>query len=251
MSERAKQGMALFLGKALCVKCHDGPHFTDNGFHNLGIPGSDEGRAKVVSLASMKGAFKTSTLRDVALTAPYFHDGSAATLEAVVEHYDKGGVAKDNLDPDVKPLGLTPEENAALVEFMKALTGRPIEVTAPAVPATNPDAVDLNALMHSIDEVLARVEKARAASDGKDWTAARAGVVDLLALAERIRPDQKLAGAARLDFSNRAGVLVVAMRRLDAAVQASDAGGAAAAYGLVRGRCQECHDVFRPEGGRK
>jgi cytochrome c peroxidase len=70
----------------------------------------------------MKGAFKTPTLRDIERTAPYFHDGSAATLMDVVEHYNQGGVVKTNLSPSMKELQLSPQEKADLVAFMKALS---------------------------------------------------------------------------------------------------------------------------------
>jgi len=121
------RGFALFLGKANCVACHSGPNFTDNGFHNVGLAsgaaqGADPGRFKQRPVALMKGAFKTPTLRDVALTAPYFHDGSAHTLTEVVEHYDGGGTASPSLSPNMKPLGLSAAEKEDLVAFLRALT---------------------------------------------------------------------------------------------------------------------------------
>jgi cytochrome c peroxidase len=121
------RGFTLFLGKANCVACHSGPNFTDNGFHNVGLAsgaaeGADPGRFKQRPVALMKGAFKTPTLRDVALTAPYFHDGSAQTLMEVVEHYDSGGTASPSLSPNMKPLGLSAAEKEDLVAFLRALT---------------------------------------------------------------------------------------------------------------------------------
>ena len=82
----------------------------------------------------MKGAFKTPTLRDIALTAPYFHDGSAKTLLAVVEHYAKGGEVKINLSPNMKPLNLTQQEKEDLVAFMQALTSAQRPVVLPVLP---------------------------------------------------------------------------------------------------------------------
>ena len=121
-----------------CANCHGGPNFTDNGYHNIGlkpIDGKvDEGRFAIRALASMKGAFKTPTLRDVALTAPYFHDGSAATLMEAVEHYNRGGDDKGNLSKEIRPLNLNSAEKDALVAFMMALNGRPIVVAIPALP---------------------------------------------------------------------------------------------------------------------
>lgn len=121
-----------------CAKCHGGPNFTDNGYHNIGLRqnagAADEGRFKIKAVASMKGAFKTPTLRDIALTAPYFHDGSATTLMEVVEHYDRGGDDKSNLSKDIRPLNLTKAEKEELVAFMLALSGRPTAVAIPALP---------------------------------------------------------------------------------------------------------------------
>ena len=81
-----------------------------------------------------KGAFKTATLRDIALTAPYMHNGAYRTLEDVIEHYDRGGVNRDNLDPSIKPLGLTAEEKKDLVEFLKTLSGKRVAITVPQPP---------------------------------------------------------------------------------------------------------------------
>jgi cytochrome c peroxidase len=121
-----------------CAKCHGGPNFTDNGYHNIGlkpIEGRvDEGRFKIKAVASMKGAFKTPTLRDIALTAPYFHDGSAATLMEVVEHYSRGGDDRTNLSKDLRPLNLTSAEKDDLVAFLVTLTGRPTAVAIPPLP---------------------------------------------------------------------------------------------------------------------
>ena len=124
-----------------CANCHSGPNFTDNGFHNIGlmpIDGKvDEGRYKIKAIASLKGAFKTPTLRDIALTAPYFHDGSAATLMDVVEHYNRGGDDKTNLSKDVRPLNLSARDKEDLVAFMNALGGRPVSVAIPTLPRSS------------------------------------------------------------------------------------------------------------------
>ncbi len=129
-----------------CAKCHSGPNMTDNGYHNIGIKHADgkadEGRFKIRAVASMKGAFKTPTLRDIALTGPYFHDGSASTLMEVVEHYNRGGDDKSNLSQDVRPLKLSAAEMDELVAFMKTLTGRPTSVVLPVLPQS-PDGLPL------------------------------------------------------------------------------------------------------------
>lgn len=123
--------------KGNCAACHAPPNFTDNGFHNIGlrtVGQADPGRYRIRKVASMLGAFKTPTLRGIELTAPYFRDGSAATLEEVVDHYDRGGEDKTNLSPNMKPLRLTTQEKADLVGFMKALTGKARDVVLPPLP---------------------------------------------------------------------------------------------------------------------
>lgn len=129
MSAQQVRGFALFIdpNKAQCASCHQAPNFTDNGFHNIGLASfgannPDMGRFKQKPVASMKGAFKTPTLRDVSLTAPYFHDGSALLLKDVVEFYAKGGVVKTNLSPNMKPITLSDHDKQDLVAFMQALT---------------------------------------------------------------------------------------------------------------------------------
>ena len=135
------QGFALFVDpkKGNCAACHSGPNFTDNSFHNLGLASygkqdADLGRYAIRPLASMKGAFKTPTVREAANTGPYFHDGSAATLEQVVEHYRKGGDVTSNLSKDMKPLELTPLEVKQIVAFMQALSTPPKPFEMPALP---------------------------------------------------------------------------------------------------------------------
>jgi cytochrome c peroxidase len=124
-----------------CAACHSGPNFTDNGYHNIGIAQAagraDPGRFGVRPLPAMRGAFKTPTLRDVALTAPYFRDGSAATLAEVVEHYDRGGDDKSNLSKDIRPLQLSAAEKEELVAFMLALNGKPSSFALPVLPQPN------------------------------------------------------------------------------------------------------------------
>ncbi len=155
LNESEKRGMVLFglsltlddefrpgvaRQKAKCTLCHTGFNFTDEQFHNLGIgwePGKKEGEAghfKDLGRWAVEpygarydgsiGAFKTPTVRDIENTGPYMHDGSLATLEEVVEHYDKGGTPNPYLDVDMKKLNLTKQEKADVVAFMKALTGQ-------------------------------------------------------------------------------------------------------------------------------
>jgi cytochrome c peroxidase len=138
VSESAVRGMHLFDGKAGCYTCHQPPLFSDQSFHNIGVgmdrPQPDVGRQAVTKNPLDRGKFKTPSLRNVALTWPYFHDGSAATLGDVVEFYDRGGVQNATLDVQIKPLGLTDEEQTDLVAFLQTLTGTPPDIDRPVLP---------------------------------------------------------------------------------------------------------------------
>ncbi|MDH5728344.1 MAG: c-type cytochrome, partial [Gammaproteobacteria bacterium] len=138
MSKSAINGFEVFKGKANCTACHDGFNFSDNGFHNIGLKGNtDEGRFAIKPIKVLKGAFKTPTLRDVALTAPYMHNGEFFTLEEVIEHYNKGGKKVEGLSPNMKPLKLSKNEKKDLIEFLKSLTGKPVKITVPHLPVVN------------------------------------------------------------------------------------------------------------------
>ena len=130
LTPQQKLGLRVFRGKGRCTSCHAGPTFTDERFHNTGVAWNpdeqrilDDGRFLVTGTDSDRGAFKTPTLRDVARTAPYMHDGSVATLADAIEFYDGGGRPNPNLDVDVRPLRLNEAERAALVAFLEALSG--------------------------------------------------------------------------------------------------------------------------------
>lgn len=127
LSEPARRGLALFRGKAGCQVCHDGPLLSDGRFHNTGVSWGrqpmDLGRYEVTGLEPDRGAFRTPSLRDVARTAPYMHDGSLQTLGEVIDVYDRGGRPNPYLDGLLKPLGLTRGEKKDLVAFLKSLTG--------------------------------------------------------------------------------------------------------------------------------
>jgi cytochrome c peroxidase len=118
-----KNGLVLFIAKARCARCHDGPNFTDNKFQNTAVGVNDEGRFAVTKQESDRGAFKTPGIRNVALHAPYMHDGSLATLAAVIDYYDRGGDGKKGKSPFVLKIGLTPEEKQDLLAFLKTLNG--------------------------------------------------------------------------------------------------------------------------------
>jgi cytochrome c peroxidase len=129
MTAEALAGSRLFHGKAHCHHCHQGQNLSDGLFHNLGVGWdgqrfADDGRFLITHIPSDKGAFKTPTLRQIGQTAPYMHDGSLPTLQAVVEFYDRGGNSNPHLDPLIQPRQLTAQEKEALVEFLKCLDGQ-------------------------------------------------------------------------------------------------------------------------------
>ncbi len=167
LSAAARRGMGLFEGKARCILCHDGPLFSDEDYHDLGVPphpafaseplrqialryqhysrGVDEkavyrkadrdlGLYYTTKRPADMGRFRTPSLRELVYTAPYMHDGVFRTLEEVVDFYDRGGGDDPRKDPLVQPLGLSPEEKADLVEFLKSLSGDPIVIEQPTLP---------------------------------------------------------------------------------------------------------------------
>jgi cytochrome c peroxidase len=127
MSAAQVRGMRVFFDKAQCDSCHEGVNFTLNAYANLGVgadkPEPDVGRFAVTKDSADWGAFKTPTLRDIARTAPYMHDGSLLNLHQVVDFYDKGGNPNKNLDKKIKPLHLSQQQKDDLVAFLEALTG--------------------------------------------------------------------------------------------------------------------------------
>ena len=136
ISPSAKRGLALFLGKARCSSCHFGFNFTDERFHNLGIDWDtgrvDLGRYMVSKDPKDIGAFKTPTLREIARTAPYMHDGRFATLRDVVEFYNQGGIKNPHRDPLVLVLNLSEQEKSDIVEFLSTLSGEGWETEPPS-----------------------------------------------------------------------------------------------------------------------
>ena len=158
----AKRGLNVFIGKGVCVLCHGTPHFRDNDFHNLGIPQGElpedtgrfqgvtellanpfngagiysDSRADAAQMLNLleprlehQGEFKTPTLRNVALTAPYFHTGEFLTLASVIEFNNAGGTTNEFAGRNaarVEPLHLSEQEKNDLVEFLETLTGEPL-----------------------------------------------------------------------------------------------------------------------------
>lgn len=139
LSESARRGVKLFQGPARCAHCHKGLNFTNSDFHNLGVPEipgqpPDLGRFEVTGDPKDRGAFKTPTLRNVALTAPYMHNGVFQTLAQVMEFYNQGGNRNANLDILMEPLNLDQQEISDLVAFLESLTGRLPVIQPPALP---------------------------------------------------------------------------------------------------------------------
>jgi cytochrome c peroxidase len=133
-----RRGLALFRsGATRCFECHTAPTFATDTFRVVGVPSDDPGRAGVVD-DGVTGAFKVPTLRNIALTAPYMHNGSLETLEAVVDFYADGGGrihGQENVDVFVQGFELTDQERLDLVAFLYALTD---ESSLPAVPTAVP-----------------------------------------------------------------------------------------------------------------
>jgi cytochrome c peroxidase len=136
LSAVEQRGLQVFRGKGNCTACHVGPNFTDERPHNTGVawrampaaghaaaPEPSEPLAAPLDPGAGHGAFKTPTLREIARTAPYMHDGSLRRLEDVIDFYERGGQPNPHLDAEIRPLRLTPEEKRALVAFLRTLSG--------------------------------------------------------------------------------------------------------------------------------
>jgi len=121
LSADEQAGLQLFRGKGDCIACHVGPNFTDERLHNTGIAWRD---GKFADSGAGHGDFKTPTLREVARTGPYMHDGSLTGLDEVVDYYNRGGNANPQLDPELHPLHLSVDEKRRLVQFLRSLSSR-------------------------------------------------------------------------------------------------------------------------------
>jgi len=135
ISDTAKRGFVTFNTKGNCANCHSGWNFTDDSFHDIGLPSEDVGRGKfLTSVVKMQYAFKTPGLREIARRGPYMHDGTVSTLDAVVEHYDKGGIDRPSRSELMKPLRLTTQEKSDLVAFLNTLTSTLVPTAVPVLP---------------------------------------------------------------------------------------------------------------------
>lgn len=132
----AKRGFEIFNGKGRCAGCHSGWAFTDGSFHDIGVAQDDDiGRGRLFPTSvKLRHAFKTPTLRDVARRAPYMHDGSLPTLEAVIDLYNRGGIERPSRSELIGPLGLTKQEKEDLIAFLETLTSSPQTVELPTLP---------------------------------------------------------------------------------------------------------------------
>jgi cytochrome c peroxidase len=154
LSASEQRGLELFEGKARCNQCHSGFNFTDEEYHNIGVGWDkqriDLGRYSVTSLQQDIGAFKTPTLREVARTAPYMHDGSMANLDEVIEFYDEGGIANPFLDSEMRRLKLTMEQVLDLYD-KKTPTDTPPKQSVIKLDLTEQDKADLAAFLKALN----------------------------------------------------------------------------------------------------
>jgi cytochrome c peroxidase len=138
LTQQELRGLDLFTGKAFCVTCHNGPNLSDNSFYNVGLNTEDEGRFAVTGDAKDVGRIRTPGLYGITHTAPYMHNGSIATLEEVIEYYDRGGDDHPNksffMQQFMKPIGLSGKEKEELLAFLKALGGEPPIFAKPELP---------------------------------------------------------------------------------------------------------------------
>ena len=136
ISDSAQRGFVLFNGKAACAACHAGWNFTDDKFHDVGLAGStDQGRMVVSKKPEDEFAMKTPGLREIVSRAPYMHDGSLATLEAVMGHYVAGGTQRPTRSPLMKPVALDGTEVQDVLAFMRTLSSPQSVVAMPNLPA--------------------------------------------------------------------------------------------------------------------
>ena len=122
-SDEEKKGYELFMSSN-CVDCHTPPHFTNHTFHNNGLVpvDNDSGRAQITGKAKDRGVYRVPTLRNVALTAPYMHNGLYTDLEDVIKIYASGGLNTENQSNIIEPFTLSIEEKKSLIAFLKTLT---------------------------------------------------------------------------------------------------------------------------------
>jgi cytochrome c peroxidase len=120
LGAEAQRGLQIFRGRANCTACHVGPTFSDERFHNTGVAWKN---GELIDEGHGNGAFKTPTLREIARTGPYMHDGSIATLGDVIDFYNDGGRQNPFIDGEIRPLRLSDADKRALARFLESLSG--------------------------------------------------------------------------------------------------------------------------------
>lgn len=138
ISDTAKAGFQVFIGKGQCSTCHAGWNFTDNAFHDIGVASDDPGRYGITNDPADLYAFKTPSLRNIELRAPYMHDGSYNRMIDVIDHYVDGFEERPSLSPLFQAVDLTREEKFQLFQFMKSLTSDDPLETVPRLPISVP-----------------------------------------------------------------------------------------------------------------
>ena len=127
LTKQQKDGMDFYNGKGECVECHGGPNFTTEKFANIGIgmdaPDRDPGRMVVTHKKGDFGKFKIPTMREIAHTGPYMHDGRFKTLEEVLDFYARGALPNPHLDTRITPFYLDEETKRDVIAFLKSLNG--------------------------------------------------------------------------------------------------------------------------------
>ncbi|SHJ10278.1 cytochrome c peroxidase [Roseomonas rosea] len=176
LTPQERRGLSVFHGPAGCANCHEGWAFTDHAFYDIGLPegrAPDLGRGPVLGLERADRAFKTPTLREAMRRAPYMHDGSLPTIEAVLDHYQGGVVDRPGLPPELpRRLSLSAPQRADLVAFLTTLTSPP-DAPLP-VMATPPAATQVAA--PAPNPAMTPVARARVSQRGRQFAPGRTAV---------------------------------------------------------------------------
>ena len=256
LSDSQKRGLGLFLGKAACSQCHSGPLFTDGKFHVLGmhkdtVDRSDRGRAAISKLAVDRDAFRTAPLRNVARTAPYFHDGSLETLRDVVEFYNQGGGQASRRSESIFPLELTESEVSDLVAFLRSLNGR--------LPRSRLEAATAGKKRPSIRELMRdrfhedftvlsftiwHEEDFEEEQQERATDAVKALIDSASLLPASARPELTI--AERVPFAKHTKALKRELVTLRKAIQSGEYEPVANAMKSMTRACAACHEEFAP-----
>lgn len=228
-----KRGLAVFVGAGGCTQCHLGANLSDGKFYNLGLDDGDLGRFEVTKIPADRGAFRTPGLRNIELTAPYFHNGALATLEEVIEFYDRGGGSGRNKSELMRPLELTTEEKLDLAIFLRALTA--------------PGLGSLSELMErGIHELFTWISFAvwqDPPLNQEKWEKIAAASIELRDLAHLIPETAQVPSGGEL--KDRAAQLEAFAEQLAVRAREQDEPGTKSAFLELERGCEGCHAVFR------